>query len=75
MRQPTIEDFDVVQDGRTVHVLFKPLDTAFTFHARYGPLAQSYGVYYGKSDDFGDYRKAEVFELAKTLAKAKLEID
>jgi hypothetical protein len=36
------------------------------------PLSQSCGVYYGDKDDFGDYRTSQIFEFAKTLAKAKL---
>ena len=75
MRKLSIEDFDVVQNGRTVEVTFRPSEATYTFHARLGPLAESYGVYYGAGEDLDDNRKSDVFEFAKAIAKAKLNLN
>ena len=75
MTKLSTKDFDVVQNGRTVEVTFRPSETTYTFHARLGPLAEGYGVYYGAREDLDHYRKSDVFEFAKAIAKAKLNIN
>jgi hypothetical protein len=73
MKQPTPSDFIVEVKESSVSVVFKPSNSAYTFHrladaediARYGPLSRSPNVGH---DDTADYPSEEVAQMAHSLA-------